>query len=249
MNLFYSEEESMKNLTLESAENIGETKTLQEVFAAIAHQWRGPLSQINSIVGSIDNRLYEQKIDDPVIAEQLLQIEAITKEMSKSIDDYRGYFSKKNEKHPLKEIFLTGLAYEIEQLKEFGVHFELNVEDELLFIGDENLLKQIVVTLFENAKDALIERNIYRPKIVLEAYDEKEFLFIKVCDNAGGMSKSVVNKIFEPSFTTKHSSEGTGLGLFMVKKLLDEKLGASIEVKNVVDGACFTLKIPKKSTQ
>jgi len=237
----------MNELAIESKKNLDTSKSLQEVFAAIAHQWRAPLSQINSIVGSIDNRLYEQKIDDPFIINQLLQIETITKQMSQSIDDYRGYFSKKNEKHTLKTLLLKSLEYELADLKKVSISFEFRVDDTIEFIGDEQLLKQILVTLVENAKDALLERNIYMPKITLSALEEENILFIKVCDNAGGMSKSIMSKIFEPSFTTKHSSEGTGLGLFMVKKLLDEKLAASIDVKNVADGACFTLTIPRNA--
>jgi len=236
----------MANVDLNVKNSLESFETLKEVFAAVAHQWRGPLSQINSIVGSIDNRLYEQNIDDSIIAKQLLQIEAITKEMSQTIDDYRGYFEKKTQKHSLKEIVTQILKHELELLAEDGIEVDIEIDDNIEFIGDELLLKQIIATLLENAKDAHLERNVYKPFILISATSEEDFLFIKICDNAGGISKSVMQKIFEPSFTTKHSSEGTGLGLFMVKKLLNEKLQASIDVKNVESGVCFTLQIPKR---
>ena len=245
--LFYCRREDMENLPLDLDEKLENGKNLKEVFAAIAHQWRAPLSQINSIVGSIDNRLYEQKIDDPFIEKQLLQIEAITKKMSQSVDDYRGYFSKKNEKHFFKELIEKNLKEEFLELEEEGISYSLDIADDALFVGDELLLKQIIVSLVENAKDALLERNVYVPKIMFEAFMDNSFLVIKVADNAGGISKSVMEKIFDSGFTSKHSSEGTGLGLFMVKKILDEKLNASIDVKNVASGACFTLKIPRIS--
>jgi len=235
----------MANVDLDVKNSLDSFETLKEVFAAVAHQWRGPLSQINSIVGSIDNRLYEQNIDDPVLLKQLLQIEAITKEMSQTIDDYRGYFEKKNEMHSLKELVNQALKHELDLLAEDGIRVDIEIEEHIEFIGDELLLKQIIATLLENAKDAHLERNVYKPFIVMSAKSDDDFLFMKICDNAGGISKSVMQKIFEPSFTTKHSSEGTGLGLFMVKKLLDEKLQATIDVKNVESGSCFTLQIPK----
>jgi len=235
----------MANVDLDVKNSLDSFETLKEVFAAVAHQWRGPLSQINSIVGSIDNRLYEQNIDDPVLQKQLLQIEAITKEMSQTIDDYRGYFEKKNEMHSLKELVNQALKHELDLLAEDGIRVDIEIEEHIEFIGDELLLKQIIATLLENAKDAHLERNVYKPFIVMSAKSDDDFLFMKICDNAGGISKSVMQKIFEPSFTTKHSSEGTGLGLFMVKKLLDEKLQATIDVKNVESGSCFTLQIPK----
>ncbi len=237
----------MKNLSLSFDENLENAKNLQEVFAAIAHQWRAPLSQINSIVGSIDNRLYEQKIDDSFLVEKLLQIEAITKEMSESIDDYRTYFSKNNEKHSLYDLIAKSLVHDIAMIEQKGIVCKIMIDKEIEFIGDKQLFKQIIATLLDNAKDALLERNIYDPSIKIDAYIEEEgnFLVCSVCDNAGGISKSVMKKIFEPSFTTKHSSEGTGLGLFMVQKLLDEKMHASIDVKNVESGVCFRLKIPR----
>jgi len=235
----------MENFPLTLDEKLENTNNLQELFAAIAHQWRAPLSQINSIVGSIDNRLYEQNIHDPFIEKQLLQIEAITKKMSQSVDEHRGYFSKKNEKHLFKELIEKNLKDEFLKLQEEGISFSLEIDEDTLFIGDELLLKQIIVSLLQNAKDALLERNVYVPKVMFEAYMDENFLVIKVADNAGGISKSIMKKIFDSDFTSKHSSEGTGLGLFMVKKILDEKLNASIDVQNVASGACFTLKIPR----
>jgi len=243
--LFYCRREGMENLTLDFDEKQDSAKNLKEVFAAIAHQWRAPLSQINSIIGSIDNRLYEQKIDDPFIEKQLLQIEAITKKMSQSVDDYRGYFSKKNEKHLFLELIEKNLKADFLKLQEDGITYSLDIDKNAFFVGDESLLKQIIVTLLENAKDALLERNVYTPKIMFDVCMDELFLIIKVSDNAGGITKSVKDKIFDADFTSKHASEGTGLGLFMVKKILDEKLNASIDVKNVASGACFTLKIPR----
>ena len=224
-----------------------ETEALQEAFAAIAHQWRQPLSYINALVGSIDNRLYENGIDDPFIAKQLLEIEKMTKEMSKSIDNYRGYFHTKNEKNNLKILFDAMKEESIEYLlKEHAIDFDLQVDESLDFVGDTALFKEIIITLVNNAKDALVSRNIYKPFIKVSVWSENSYLFMKICDNAGGMSRSVMQKIFEPDFTTKHHSEGTGLGLFMVKKLLDEKFNAEIIVKNVESGVCFTLTFPRK---
>lgn len=239
----------MEDRRLSNKREIDTSQTLQEVFATVAHQWRSPLSKINSIVGSIDNLLYEEKINNPLITERLLEIEAITKEMSQSIDDYRGYFSKKHEHYSLEKLFTEKLAHDVAFLKESGIECIFNIDADIEFIGDDQLLKQIIVTLLENAKDAFVERNIYQPQIVIDATRDDTFLFIHVSDNAGGMSKSVKEKLFEPSFTTKHTSEGTGLGLFMVKKLLNEKMNASINVTNRDKGVCFTLQIPRNKTQ
>jgi signal transduction histidine kinase len=226
-----------------------ESKDLQEAFATIAHQWRQPLSHINALVGSVDNRLYELGVEDSLIGEYLLEIEKITKEMSKSIDSYRGLFREEKEKFLLKELLESiknAIGY---MLKEENIDLELFVDDDLIFYNDSSLLQEVLVSIINNAKDALVARNIYKPRIQLSAWHEEEYLFIKVCDNAGGMSKSVMRKIFEQNFTTKHTSEGTGVGLFMVKKLLDEEMNAQINVKNVESGVCFTLQFPRTENE
>ena len=229
--------------------SMNENPVLKELFASIAHQWRGPLSQINSIIGNVDNRLYELKIDDRVITEQLLQIETITKEMSRSIDDFRAYLSHAKKSTSLKELLLTSLESVRVSLEENEIIVAHDVEMPAQFSGDGQLLKQVIVTLIDNARDALVSRNIYKPLIKISTEADKDSLFIKVCDNAGGMSKSVKSKIFDPDFTTKHSSEGTGLGLFMAKKLLSDKMDATLSVKNVESGVCFTIEIPRDKNE
>ena len=223
-----------------------ESEVLKEAFGVIAHQWRQPLSHINALVSSIDNRLYELAVSDTVVSKQLLEIEKITKEMSKSIDNYRGYLHRTSDYCLIRELF-EGVQKNIEHLlRKREISLDINIEEDLKVSADVKLLEELIVTIINNSRDALLSRNIYKPEIKLSAWSEEAYLFIKICDNAGGMSKSVKQKIFEPNFTTKHSSEGTGVGLFMVKKLLAEKMNGDISVKNVENGACFTLKLPRK---
>ena len=217
--------------------------SLEETFSSVAHQWRQPLSEINSLVGSIDNRLYELGVDDNVISQKLFEIEKLTQNMSKVIDDFRFREHKETTtlsvEDMIKEV-MDSLSY---TLREKNIELELDIDSSLVFQEDGKLLKQVIVTLIDNARDALVERNIYNPSIKVTAFENDEGLFIKVCDNAGGISKSLMSKIFESGFSTKHSSEGTGLGLYMCRKLLKEKLGAQLDVKNVDSGVCFIIRL------
>jgi signal transduction histidine kinase len=184
-------------------------------------------------------------IDDASLTQKLFEIEKITKEMSQSIDDYRGLLREKKETvllHKLLEEIAKSLSYSLE--KE-SVAFSWSVDEGVSIKGDAQLLKQVIVTLIDNARDALVSRNVYNAEIKLDAKETQESLSIILCDNAGGMSKGVKSKIFDADFTTKHASEGTGLGLYMAKKLLHERLNASLDVKNVNRGVCFEIKIPK----
>ncbi len=236
----------MSNVTNKLGKELKKSSELQEVFASIAHQWRQPLSQINSIVGAIDNRLYEIGVEDKTLTKQLLEIENIIKNMSESVDDFRGSLNETKEKfYSLEELIKKTLEATFFTLKENDIEVSLDIEKSLEFFGDQQLLKQIVITLINNARDALVTRNIYQPKIHIQASSESDVLLIKVCDNGGGMSKSVMGKIFEPTFTTKHHSEGTGLGLSMARKLAKDKLNALLYVKNVDNGVCFTVEFLK----
>jgi len=231
---------------MQSNKLLYESESLKEAFAAIAHQWRQPLSHINAIVGSIDNRLYENGITDPMLSKYLFEIEKITKEMSKSIDNYRGYFHTKDSKSFVKDLIFNVKKSMQYILDEDDIVLQYDIEENLEFLGDAAIMQEIVITIINNAKDALISRNIYNPKILFRAWSQEESLLIQICDNAGGMTKNIMQQIFEQNFTTKHHSEGTGLGLYMVKKLLDEKFSAEIDVKNSDNGVCFTLKLPRK---
>jgi signal transduction histidine kinase len=222
--------------------------SLDETFAAIAHQWRQPLSEINSLVSSIDNRLYAKGINDIAIEKELSQIEQLTRKMSQSIDDFRNYF-KKAAFTEQKSYSLSGLLQEIsdeyrELFSKLGIAFSVESKDVYSCDKERSLLKQIIATLLNNAKDALLARSVYKAKVVIAVRKEEDFLLIEVKDNAGGITKSAAAKLFEADFTTKHSSEGTGMGLYMVKKILDEKFCAEIDVKNVDKGASFCIRLP-----
>jgi len=220
-----------------------------ELFAVIAHQWREPLTQINSVVSKIDNRLYELGMEDQELQSYLTKIEKITHHMSHSIDDFRAYYKKDtttdtSSKIELKELLDEVMLLNKESFEELGLLYSIDTPQKLSFDGDATLLKQIFITLVNNTKDAFVARNIYQPKIDIIAKENEASLFIECRDNAGGMSKSTIEKLFEADFTTKHMSEGTGMGLFMVKKLLREQFNGDISVKNFEKGASFMITIP-----
>lgn len=221
--------------------------SIKETMENIAHQWRQPLSQINSTVGVIDRILYEKKIQEPLLEEKLQEIEALTKYMSNTIDDFKSHFANNMPKE------VIGLASVVEgaidavlaSLHESGIAIETRID-----VNDEcecykNQLQEIIIVLLNNSRDALLERNTYMPKIEVDIVDENSYIVIKVSDNAGGITKSVMQKIFEPYYTTKHKSQGTGIGLFMARKIIEEKHSGSLSVKNVAQGTEFSISLPK----
>jgi len=242
----------MDGLDKDTQKRVEEEKlsSMKEMMDNIAHQWRQPLSQINSIVTLIDNWLYERGIDDDFVNNKLLEIEQLTKYMSNTIDDFRGYFEESGTKSDFILSEVLQKAFEIAQasLDEAEIELLFKYKKEIRLCTYENELKQIVLVLLNNAKDILEARNVYKAKIVVEITEEEEYVVIKVIDNGGGMSKSVKDKIFEPYYTTKHKSQGTGLGLYMSKQIVHKRLGGELLAENFGKGSCFTIRLPKENT-
>ena len=143
---------------------------MKETLDSIAHQWRQPLAQINSTVGAIDKILYDKNIHDPLLEEKLQEIEALTKYMSNTIDDFKGYFANNNSKVKvyLRDVVEQSMAIVKANFEENQIAIETRIDENYECECYENELKQIIVVLFNNAKDALLDRNAYEAKIEVE---------------------------------------------------------------------------------
>ena len=221
--------------------------SMKEMMDNIAHQWRQPLSQINSIVSVLDNRLYELNIDDEIINEKLLEIEKLTKYMSDTIDDFKGYFDEDDTK---KEFVINDVIEDVvsvigSSLKKDAIELRVSTDGCYTLYGYPNELKQIIIVLINNAKDVLLKRNVHQAKIEISLKEDPQAYVIEVCDNGGGMTRTVMQKIFEPYFTTKHKSQGTGLGLYMSRKIIQERFCGSLSVRNIHNGVLFSITLPK----
>ncbi|WP_428739018.1 sensor histidine kinase [Sulfurimonas sp.] len=218
-----------------------------EIMENIAHQWRQPLAQINATVTTIDNILFEQKIDNPRLEEKLLEIERLTKYMSETIEDFTQNFDNQELKAETKLGPLLQSAIEVvrDSFEKNNIEIVQNFHDDYKCKCLAKKLKQIVVVLLNNAKDALLIRNTFNAKVCISLDQVDTRYIISISDNGGGISKSVQQKMFEPYYTTKHTSEGTGIGLYMAKKIIQEEYKGSLDVKNVDDGTRFTIYLPK----
>jgi len=216
---------------------------IKETMESIAHQWRQPLSQINSTVSLIDKILYEKNIQDPLLEEKLQEIEALTKYMSNTIDDFKNHFTQNEDQKKIKlEMLVKSAISAVESsLKENKITLSLKIDGEYEYECYANQLQQILIVLLNNAKDALVERNTFNAKIEVAILHDKDEYIINIVDNAGGITKSVMEKIFEPYYTTKHKSLGTGLGLYMARKIIVERHNGSLSVKNVGEGTEFSI--------
>ncbi|RXK02287.1 hypothetical protein CRV02_05460 [Arcobacter sp. CECT 8989] len=225
-----------------------------EMLGNIAHQWRQPLSAISTLASGIRVKKEVGEISNEDLDKDLQAIVTSTKLLSNTIDDFRNYYSK--DKH-IKEFKIEDTLNNVLSLISANLD---NKEIELIFSIDdvsinsyENELIQVLLNILNNAKDALLERETPR-YIFITIKKQKENVLLEIYDNAGGIKKDVIDRVFEPYFTTKFKSQGTGIGLYMTKNIIDSNLKGKIEVENKsftyhdqkFKGALFRIKLPFK---
>lgn len=219
-----------------------------EIIQNITHQWRQPLAQINSAVLLLDTYINQKEIYDKRIDTKLAEIESTTLYMSQTINDFQYYFNPKKEKSIffLKDLIEDSISIVKPALKNTHIDIVTYGCNKCKYIGYKNELQQVVIVLLNNAQDALTSRYIISPKIYIEIMNLETSYDISISDNADGIKKDIIYKIFEPYFTTKHKSQGTGLGLYLSKMIIEEGMGGKLTVKNTNIGACFKIKIFKE---
>ena len=219
---------------------------LDEMIENIAHQWRQPLSQINSAILIIDYNLNKNNIQNSQINDKLNEIESLTKYMSDTINDFKNFLNKhkKMEAFILDDIIIKTILMVDSSLKHNNIKLKFSPNNQQYKISSyPNELQQAILSIINNAQDLLINKNITNPTINIIIKKENDYYSINIYDNAGGIEQSIIDKIFEPYFTTKHKSQGTGLGLYISKMMIEKILHGNISVKNTKEGACFTIKL------
>ena len=222
-----------------------------EMIENITHQWRQPLSQVNSAVLIIDDTLEEKGIKNEVIEEKLLEIESLTKYMSNTINDFKNFFDENKIKYDfiIEDILDKAIEVLDTKLKANDIKILSGIKTEHKCFTYPNELQQVFLIILNNAIDAIQTNNKKSSKIKIEVEKIDNYNYIRICDNAGGMSKEIEDKIFEPYYTTKHKTQGTGLGLYIAKIIIEDSLGGELSLQNKSTGVCFIIKLKVEDGQ
>ncbi|MFT7861093.1 MAG: CHASE domain-containing protein [Sulfurimonas sp.] len=217
-----------------------------EMISMIAHQWRQPLASISTISGTLSIDVVTDNYKKEFFTEQLEAIDQLSNHLSSTINDFRSFFKKNKQKE-----IITVDALVQGTLQIIGSSFESkNVDlicqrhDNIELYTDVNEVKQVILNIFKNAEDALLDKKVYDMKIWVSWERKGDMVEISIEDNAGGIPNKILKDIFNPYFTTKQHKDGTGLGLYMSKTIVEEHCGGEINVKNTQNGARFTISLP-----
>ena len=222
--------------------------SMGEMIGNIAHQWRQPLAQISAIHMNMKVTYDFDKFTKEYMESKIKEANKLTAYMSQTISDFQNFFKPQGEKEVFSIEKACRDAYFIleSSLKAHGIEVIFHITQDVTINGYKTEYSQVILNLLSNAKDILIERQIKNPKIELEIKDGNHFALVKIKDNAGGVDTSIIDKIFEPYFTTRHQTQGTGIGLYMSKNIIERNMHGYINVVNVEDGALFIVKVDKE---
>lgn len=216
--------------------------SMGEMIGNIAHQWRQPLSALSMIFETINFHQENNELTKENFKEQYQESQKLIRKMSSTIEDFRNYFNptKKRDTFNINKTIEETLTLYKGTFKISKVSINFQKRNEYIDVnGVANELSQALMVLLSNSKDAIVEK--HRDGVIdIETSIDGKNAIIEISDNGGGIPEKIINKIFDPYFTTK-DKDGTGVGLYMAKQIVEENMYGTIAVKNSDKGAVFTV--------
>ena len=211
--------------------------SMGEMIGNIAHQWRQPLTVISVIASTISMQLQLNTLDKDSTVKDINKLLSTVDYLSSIIDKFRYFFNPNNEieKFSISEAIKENLVIFESSYKSSNINLILNLDD-IYISGYKFELMQVVINIINNSKDALSEKSIMDKEenyIFMKTSVENKVLTLSIYDNAGGIDQEVTEKIYEPYFTTKHQSQGTGLGLYMSNEIIKKHFNGKLSNKTI----------------
>lgn len=214
--------------------------SMGEMVGAIAHQWRQPLNVLAIRIQKLQYDYLQNNIDEAFLDEFVNENKKTINFMSETIDGFRNFFRIDKEKNAF---FVKNTINEVvtmlrPQFEHLHIQIKINGED-FSFYGFKTEFQQVILNLLNNAKDILIDKKIAHPSIVIHIENNT----ISITDNGGGVPLNIEYKIFDPYFTTKEEGDGTGMGLYLSKMIIEDNMKGKLSLENSPSGATFLIKL------
>ena len=217
-----------------------------EMIGNIAHQWRQPLSSLAIIIQNLKVTYDYNELTPEYLVQKTDRSMELIKFMSQTIDDFRNFFKPEKEAKifNVNESILKALIFFEINLKNIKIDISKNFSENINAYGFVNEFMQVLLVILNNAKDVIIEREIINPIINISTFQSSNSqIEIQIADNAGGISQDNMDKIFNAYFTTKENNNGTGVGLYMAKNIIEKNMNGSLTAKNIENGVMFRIKL------
>ena len=217
--------------------------SMGEMLGNIAHQWRQPINRVNLSLEVIDSILEDDDIDKKFIKKKIESSQTNIAYMSQTIEDFTDFFNPNKNMQDCNIVNTINKTIKLLAERLSNIEVKINSNKKIIFKTFENELIQVLLIVLNNAIDNFNSKNILNPKININISINDKNLILEIIDNGLGIKKENCDKIFEPYFTTKFKNEGTGLGLYMAKMLVEESMHGKIDIISDKIGATFTIKL------
>lgn len=220
-----------------------------EMIANIAHQWKQPLTGLSMHIISLEFKLLKDTITKEFLEDFVAKTNKIIQDMGKTIDDFSNFFNpnKVKQQFELQSSIQEALNIVSKHLKDNNITVKFDNSKSYIIYGYRNELIQVFINLINNSKDAIKSKEIKNGEIAIKIEEETEYYKLKFLDNGGGIPENILNRIFEPYFTTKFKEQGTGIGLYMCKMIIDNSFKGEMTFSNQEDGTLCIITLPKQN--
>ena len=216
-----------------------------EMIGNIAHQWRQPLTTVSLLVQNLGETYQHGNFTDEFLDQTIQHAMKVIQYMSQTIDDFRNFFKPDKDKtvfHLVDAIQKT-LSFVEPSMRYHNINIVVEAADDLTVNGYPNEYAQVLLNILSNAKDVFLERGVASPLITIKVFRRKNKTMVTLSDNAGGIPDEIMDRIFEPYFTTKELGKGTGVGLYMSQTIVEKHMGGKLSAKNIKGGAEFRIEV------
>jgi signal transduction histidine kinase len=210
--------------------------SMGEMIGNIAHQWRQPLNALTLLIQSFGTKSLSGKLDQVFIDKQVDEGLRLAVSMSNTIEDFRNFFSPSKEKEhfAVKSSIEDTLEMSSFFCKDENIDIQVKCDDDVKVYGYANEFSQVILNFINNSRDNFKLKKIHEDKKIEIVIEKKaDDVVILFRDNGGGVEPSIIDRVFEPYFTTKHKATGTGIGLYMSKQIIEVQMGGEVSVSNI----------------
>jgi len=221
-----------------------------EMIGSIAHQWRQPLNALGLVLQNIGMQYRMGQLSDESMTRMQEKAQRLLERMSSTIDEFRNFFkpTKQQERFNLLKSLTSATDIMEATFKHHSIELTIECDPTIEIFGIAGEISQVFLNLLSNAKDAILANKPESPRITARVQRVGERVLIAVDDTGGGIPEPILDKIFDPYFTTKDEGQGTGIGLYMSKMIVEGYWGGRLSAANTADGACLTIDLPVKKS-
>jgi two-component system, NtrC family, C4-dicarboxylate transport sensor histidine kinase DctB len=218
---------------------------MDEMATLVTYHLEPPLQQLEAALVSAQEQAPD--VQKHELEPKMKAAEAAIRTMKLNLEDLRESFfpDAAREATDPSEVLSRTMHLIEKRLRADGISVDVHFECSVTLPLYRNALMQVMLAVIQNAREALTARSVALPRIEIECYETGQFIVIRICDNAGGVDEGVMDRIFEPFFSTNESGKGAGLGLYMARNIVEEYFSGELMCDNIGDGACFYIKIGK----